>query len=118
MPGEKKKYKVTYGGWYQRTTLHLSEIYDLFKLGHSKLKLSEKKLKEYQGSLDFKKVTREAGYLEYVKAVTNSGIEIRYYEDGLYILEVYAVNPGDGKKLLEDYYNKNLIQNHGWHNLQ
>lgn len=108
MPGGSKKYKVTYGGWYQRTSLHLSEIYDLFELGHSKLKLSEKKLKEYQKSLDLKKVTREAGYLEYVNAVTNSGIEIRYYEDGLYILEVYANNLEEGRQLLESFYNERL----------
>lgn len=108
MPGGSKKYKVTYGGWYQRTSLHLSEIYDLFELGHSKLKLSEKKLKEYQKSLDLKKVTREAGYLEYVNAVTNSGIEIRYYEDGLYILEVYANNLEEGRQLLESFYNQKL----------
>ena len=37
---KKSKYKITYGGWYQRTTLHLSEIYDLLALGHSKLDLS------------------------------------------------------------------------------
>lgn len=108
MPEGSKKYKVTYGGWYQRTTLHLSEIYDLFELGHSKLKLSEKKLKDFQKGLDLKKVTREAGYLEYVKAVTNSDIEIRYYEDGLYILEVYSDNLGKGRQLLEDYYKRKL----------
>lgn len=69
---EKSKFRVTFGGWYQRTTLHLSEIYDLFKLGHSKLKLSSDKLSEYKKSLDLSRVTREAGYLEFVKANTNS----------------------------------------------
>jgi hypothetical protein len=108
MPKSNKKYKITYGGWYQRTTLHLSEIYDLFMLGRSKLDLSKKKLKELQKLLDIKKVTREAGYLEYVKVKTNSGIEIRYYEDGLYVLELLTDDIKNGHKKLEEYYNEKL----------
>jgi hypothetical protein len=101
-------FKITFGGWYQRTTLHLSEIYDLFELGHSKLRLSEEKLKELHKHLDLKKVTREAEYLEFVKAKTNSGIEIRYYEDGLYILETKAKDIKKGQIVLENYFNKIL----------
>ena len=40
--------KVTFGGWYQRTTLHLTEIYDFFKYGTSRLSLSKGKLKILQ----------------------------------------------------------------------
>ncbi len=54
MPSSSPRFTVTFGGWYQRTTLHLSEIYDLFALGHSGLKLEQTKLvgcgvKNWQG---------------------------------------------------------------------
>jgi hypothetical protein len=96
-------FKVTYGGWYQRTTLHLSEVYNLFVHGTSNLNLSKEELKKFQKGLDLASVSRESGYLEYVKATTNSGIEIRYYEDGLYILEISTDNIAESQKQLEAY---------------
>lgn len=98
------KYKVTYGGWYQRTTLHMSEVYSFFELGSSKLALSKEELKKLQANLHLASVSRESGYFEYVKAVTDSGIEIRYYEDGLYILETSTDNVPEAQKMLETYY--------------
>lgn len=103
--------RVTYGGWYQRTTLHLSEVHFLFMEGESNLNLSKEKLKKLHKNLDLAKVSREPGYFEYVRAVTNSGIEIRYYEDGLYTLEIITNNPEDIDKthnILEDYYQNKL----------
>jgi len=104
-----KKFTITYGGWYQRTTLHLSEIYSLFASGTSDLDLSKEKLKEFHKKLDIKKVSREAGYLEYIKIITVNGIEIRYYEDGLYVLELKADSIRGGKTQLEKYYNEALL---------
>jgi len=104
----KNKYKITYGGWYQRTTLHLSEIYNLFLEGKSNLDLSKAELKRSYKNLDLTSVTRESGALEYVKAVTKSGIEIRYYEDGLYILEIESDNVSKSEKLLEEYLDNKL----------
>lgn len=103
-----EKVKITYGGWYQRTTLHLSEIYDLMALGKSNLDLDKDKLKELQKSLEIENITREAGYLEYIKAKTKDGIEIRYYEDGLYILELNSEDIKKGAKLLEEYFSNKL----------
>jgi len=105
------KFKVTYGGWYQRTTLHLSEIYDLFALGKSNLDLSKEKLAELYAKFGFNSVTREAGYFEFVRARTPGGIEVRYYEDGLYILETEAnsLDSIEGSRnLLEEYFNQVL----------
>ena len=102
------KYKVTYGGWYQRTTLHLSEIYNLFVDGKSHLNLSKEELKKYQVGLELVRVSRESSSLEYIKATTVSGIEIRYYEDGLYILEIDTENILVAQKLLEDYLETKL----------
>ena len=100
--------KITYGGWYQRTTLHLSEIYDLIALGKSSLDLDKDKLKKLQADLNIETVTREAGYLEFVRVKTKNGIEIRYYEDGLYILELSSEDIKEGTKILEGYFSEKL----------
>ncbi|MCX6701689.1 MAG: hypothetical protein NTX96_00650 [Candidatus Zambryskibacteria bacterium] len=102
------KYKITYGGWYQRTTLHLSEIYNLFVYGESQLNLSKEELKKFQTGLELNNISRESGSLEYVKATTSSGIEIRYYEDGLYILEMNTDDIFTAQKLLEEYLETKL----------
>lgn len=108
MPLSKNEYKITYGGWYQRTTLHLSEIHYFFASGESKLNLSKDKLREFHEKLDFAVVSREPGYFEYVKAVTSSGIEVRYYEDGLYILEMRTEDISGAQKVLEEYFQEKL----------
>lgn len=102
------KFKLTYGGWYQRTTLHLSEIYDLFAMGKSYLSLSKEKLTKLHKNLNFESVTREAGYFEFIKARTKEGMGIRYYEDGLYVLETELDDLDaldKAKELLETYFN-------------
>ncbi len=101
-------FKVTYGGWYQRTTLHLSEIYNLFANGESNLNLSKEELKNFQANLELQDIFRESSSLEYVKATTASGVEIRYYEDGLYILEIITDDIFAAQELLEEYLEKKL----------
>jgi len=98
-------FTITFGGWYQRTTLHLSEVYDLLDRGHSNLPLSTQRLLEHHQKLNLKSVRRENGYLEFVHAFTNDGIEIKYYEDGLYILSIKSEDIESAHKKLEIYYN-------------
>lgn len=102
------KFKITIGGWYQRTTLHLTEIYDLFSSGKSILDLDKKILDGYKKKFNFISVKREADCLELIKAITKDGIEIRYYEDGLYVLQKEASNVHQAEKELRDYYDKVL----------
>ncbi len=109
MPIKKELFTITFGGWYQRTTLHLSEIYDLFARGKSNLNLDQEKLNKFLRNFDFVSVTREWGDLEYVKCKTRNGIEIRYYEDGLYILEIESKDIEQGEKMLSYYY-KSFLQ--------
>ncbi len=104
----KTKKLVTYGGWYQRTTLHLSEAFDFFLAGKSKLALDRQKLKSLHKKLELTEISRQTSYFEYIKAITKQGIEIRYYEDGLYVLEMEAENVEQAKKQLEKYYCENL----------
>ena len=104
MTKAKHETKVTYGGWYQRTTLHLSEVYELLMHGTSHLNLEKDQLLQFKKGLDLKQVTRESGSFEFVKAITNSGIELRYYEDGLYVLELVTEDIIGGQKILEEYF--------------
>lgn len=108
MSDARLEYKVTYGGWYQRTTLHMSEVYDFFAHAHSRLPLDTVRLRDYREALGILEVSREPGYLEYVRARTSSGIEIRYYEDGLYVLEITAENLASAKAQLEHYFEDRL----------
>ena len=97
--------KITFGGWYQRTSLHLTEIYDFLSKCESRLSLSKEKLKEFHKDLNLKFTIKETGNLDFVKAETKSGIEVRYYEDGLYILEIKKTkNIGSSVKLLKNYF--------------
>ena len=97
--------KITFGGWYQRTSLHLTEIYDFLSKCESRLSLSKEKLKEFHKDLNLKFTIKETGNLDFVKAETKSGIEVRYYEDGLYILEIKKTkNIESSVKLLKNYF--------------
>ncbi|MBU1104494.1 hypothetical protein L6255_03005 [Candidatus Parcubacteria bacterium] len=100
-----KVYTVTFGGWYQRTTLHLSEIFEFLSVANSYLDLSQEKLLYLHKNLNLQEVSRETDYLEYVRAKTTDGIEIRYFEDGLYILEFKTENIQETKLILEKYFN-------------
>ncbi|OGJ22204.1 hypothetical protein A3K73_06410 [Candidatus Pacearchaeota archaeon RBG_13_36_9] len=98
--------KVMFGGWYQRTTLHLSEIFEFFVNCKSKLELAPEKLAEYHKNLKLQSVSREYSNLDYIKAVTNESIEIRYYEDGLYLLEIESEDIENSAILLKDYFHE------------
>lgn len=98
--------KITFGGWFQRTTLHLTEVYRFLKIADSKLNLDKNKLKIYKKELNLKEVKRVQGYLEYIQAKTNSGITIRYYEDGLYVFEKDSEDIEKDSKELKEYFEK------------
>jgi len=104
----KTMYKVTIGGWYQRTTLHLTEIYDLFSSGFSNLDLDKNNLKEYYRNFNFISVKREAGCLESIVALTKDGIEVKYYEDGLYVLQTEDENVVLAEDKLRKYHDNVL----------
>lgn len=98
------KYKIFYGGWYQRTTLHLTEIYDFLHYGRTNLPLDKQKIENNHKNLDLKEVSRKNDYLEYVQGLTNNGIDINYFEDGLYVLETESNEIDVAKNKLESYF--------------
>jgi hypothetical protein len=99
--------KITFGGWYQRTTLHLTEVYEFLKNTGTRLQLSKARLRKYHEKLNLKNVSRELGNFEYIKAETKDGIVVRYYEDGLYVLETEGEDIERASRKLKQYFEKN-----------
>ena len=70
------------GSWFQRTTLHLSEIFDFLAGNGSPLKLDPKEVAKLLKTLEIKSVTRTAGDLEFLDVKTKAGVSFEIYEDG------------------------------------
>ncbi|MFC1802029.1 hypothetical protein ACFLY7_01140 [Patescibacteria group bacterium] len=81
-----KTQKIFVGGWFQRTTLHLSEIYDFVKDGYSPLDLDKEKLKDLKDKLELETVELKSENLEYIRLTNKDNIDVKIYEDGLIIL--------------------------------
>ena len=78
--------RVYIGGWFQRTTLQLSEIYDFLRYGMSELKLDKKKLTKLHDALGLEKVEYSIDGLEYLCFSTHDDINVKIFEDGLIVL--------------------------------
>ncbi len=101
--------KIFIGGWFQRTTLHLSETWEFLAHGTSALALEKKELAAARAQLNIESVSRESGPLEYILTKTKIGLQFRIYEDGLIILEHDA--SASLKKdfvSIKEYYDKRL----------
>lgn len=84
--------KIYIGGWFQRTTLQLSEVYDFVREGTSQLKLDPKKLSKLHKELNIKDVNYKIDGLEYILINTNDEVNIKIFEDGLIVLNDENVN--------------------------
>lgn len=101
--------KIYIGGWFQRTTLHLSEIYDFLAEGSSPLALDPKKLKSLRASLSIDEVRMEVSRLDWIFVRSKTGIEMKIYEDGLIVLNKNNDQPlADDIKELTSYYEDRL----------
>ena len=74
------------GGWFQRTMLQLSEIYDFLRDCKTQLNLSEKKLNELRKDLEIGKIDYGVSGEEYIEFTTALDIKVKIFEDGLIIL--------------------------------
>ena len=74
------------GGWFQRTMLQLSEIYDFLRDCKSELKLDSKKLNEYRKNLQIGNIEYGVSGEEYITFSTGVGISVKIFEDGLIVL--------------------------------
>lgn len=77
---------VYIGGWFQRTMLQLSEIYDFLRDAKTKLNLDQDKLIEYRKNLEIGKIDYGVSGEEYIKFTTALNISVKIFEDGLIIL--------------------------------
>lgn len=103
--------RVYIGGWFQRTTLHLSEIYDFLIEGTSSLDLDNKKLHQLRKNLNVKSAELLVDGFEYIALTTHNEITLKIFEDGLIVLR-NDYNEGeelaDDIKTLTDYYEQKL----------
>ena len=75
------------GGWFQRTMLQLSEIYDFLRECKTQLNLSSEKLLEYRKALAIGKIDYGVAGEEYIEFTTALNIRVRIFEDGLITLK-------------------------------
>lgn len=81
-----KVQKIYIGGWFQRTTLQLSEIYDFLRWGTSRLDLNKRKLTSLHTALSLSNVEYGISGLEYIEISTRVNIVVKIFEDGLIVL--------------------------------
>ena len=99
------------GGWFQRTMLQLSEIYDFLRDCKSELKLDKEKLVELRNNLNIGSIDYSVSGVEYIILTTGDNITVKIFEDGLVVLNSkeakYDTLLSDVKKL-ENYYENKL----------
>lgn len=102
---------VYIGGWFQRTMLQLSEVYDFLRASEVKTKLDQKKLDQYRKNLEIGRIEYGVEGEEYVKFTTAMDISVKIFEDGLITLNNAHVSNDtlltDVDKV-QDYYENRL----------
>ena len=104
--------KIHIGGWFQRTMLHLTEIYNFLKDGESFLKgLNSDKIKTLRDTLEIESLEFSVDGFERIDFVTKKGVHVRIFEDGLIVLssDVKSTDKlNDGIEDLRRYYEERL----------
>ena len=99
------------GGWFQRTMLQLSEIYDFLRDCKSELKLDPKKLSDHRKNLKIGNIEYGVSGEEFISFSTGVGITVKIFEDGLIILNNKNITEdtlfSDIDKV-QDYYENSL----------
>jgi len=80
------------GGWFQRTMLQLSEIYDFLRNRTSNLDLKQSKLDEFHERMEISEINYGVAGEEYVEFTTNLDIKVKIFEDGLIVLNSQKVS--------------------------
>lgn len=101
---------VYIGGWFQRTMLQLTEIYDFLRECRTKLNLDQEKLEEFRKNLEIGKIEYSVAGVEYVEFTTAQDIKVKVFEDGLIVLNNENVSEktliSDIEKVTDYYENK------------
>ena len=83
---------VYIGGWFQRTMLQLSEIYDFLRECKTQLNLDQEKLNDYHKNLEIGKIDYGVSGEEYIEFTTALNIKVKIFEDGLIVLNNQKVS--------------------------
>lgn len=83
---------VYIGGWFQRTMLQLSEIYDFLRESKSYLDLDENKLSEFRKNLEIGRIDYGVAGEEYIEFTTALNLKVKIFEDGLIVLNNQLVS--------------------------
>jgi len=98
------------GGWFQRTMLQLTEIYDFLRDTKTQLKLDSKKLEKLRANLGIGSIEYGVYGEEFIEYTTIYDIKVKIFEDGLIILNntdvSYETLFADMDKLTEYYDNR------------
>jgi len=78
--------RVYIGGWFQKTMIHLTEMYNFLKDGVAVEGLDKKKLKDLRDAIGIQDLRFGTDGFEYVEFDTVDGINVRLHEDGLIVL--------------------------------
>lgn len=102
---------VYIGGWFQRTMLQLSEIYDFLRDCKTQLALDQEKLSEFRKSLEIGKIDYGVAGEEYIEFTTAVDIKVKIFEDGLIVLNNQKVSEDTlfaDIDHVQDYYENRL----------
>jgi len=103
--------RVYIGGWFQRTMLHLTEIYNFLKDGTSFLELNEKKLASLREALEIESMEFSVDGFEQIIFTTKKGAEVKIFEDGLIVLSSKVTSTetlNSDIEELKNYYEERL----------
>ncbi len=74
------------GGWFQRTMLQLSEVYDFLRDASTQLRLNKQKLEDLHRNLNIGSIEYGVAGEEFVSFNTSDQIKVKIFEDGLIIV--------------------------------
>lgn len=83
---------ISIGGWFQRTMLQLSEIYDFLREGTSQLKLNKNKLAELHNGLMLGSLEYGVAGEEFISFITSEQTRVKIFEDGLIVVSSDSVS--------------------------
>ena len=94
------------GTWFQRTSLHLRELFYFLETGKSKLDLEQKRLTNFYKELNPKKVCwQERGVFDSVGAQFDK-LQMTFFEDGLILFKKECEDLEKDTKVLREFYEK------------
>lgn len=101
---------VYVGGWFQRTMLQLSEIYDFLRDCKTQINLDVEKLATLRKGLEIGKIEYGVAGEEFISFTTALNINVKIFEDGLIVLNNSHVSEdtlfADLDKVTDYYENK------------